>query len=107
LEEEEWVNKVYTPFATRKPIQEVFLERSAPPCTVRERYNTLMPFIGSVATIRSANACCPSFKECYNALMHFLEERYLFWAKIGLLRRMRERSPQYMKVVGFKSLVKP
>jgi hypothetical protein len=29
-------------------------------------------------------------------------ERYLFWEKFGLLRRMREISPQYIKVVGFE-----
>jgi hypothetical protein len=46
LEEEEWVNRVYKPFSTRKPIQKVFLERSAPPYTVRERYNTLSTLYG-------------------------------------------------------------
>jgi hypothetical protein len=107
LEEEEWVNRVYKPFATRKPIQEVFLERSAPPYTVREHYNALMPFMGSASTIRSASACCYSFKERYNAPMSFLEECYVFQANFGLLRRLKERSPQYLKVVGFESLVKP
>jgi hypothetical protein len=42
------------------------------------------------------------FGEAYNALVPLLGERYLFWVKFGLLRRMRERSPQYLKVVGFK-----
>jgi hypothetical protein len=44
----------------------------------------------------------PSLGERYNALVPLLGERYLFWAKFGLLRRMRERSPQYLKVVGFE-----
>jgi hypothetical protein len=52
--------------------------------------------------IGSTGAPWPSLGECYNALVPLLGEHYLFWVKFGLLRRMRERSPQYLKVVGFE-----
>jgi hypothetical protein len=50
----------------------------------------------------SAGAPWPSLGERYNSLVPLLGECYLLWVKFGLLRRMRERSPQYLKVVGFK-----
>jgi hypothetical protein len=49
----------------------------------------------------------PSLGEHYNTLMPLLGEIYLCWVKFGLLRRMRERSPQYLKVVGFEYDLKP
>jgi hypothetical protein len=55
----------------------------------------------------SAGAPCTLLGERYSALVPLLGERCLFWAKFGLLRRMRERSLQSLKAVGFESLVKP
>jgi hypothetical protein len=46
LEEEEWVNKVYKPFSTRKSTQKIFLERSAPLPTDREHWHSLGLFGG-------------------------------------------------------------
>jgi hypothetical protein len=57
-----------------------------------------LPYTLSVRT----GAPWPSLGERYNTLVPLLGELYLFWEKFGLLRRMRERSPQYMKVVGFE-----
>jgi hypothetical protein len=39
--------------------------------------------------------------------MALLREHYLFWAAVGLLRRIRGRSFQSWKVVEFKLLVQP
>jgi hypothetical protein len=66
-----------------------------------------LPFWRSVATVRSVGAPLYITRERYNTLIALLGERYLFWATIGLLRRMGERSFQSLKAVGFKSLVKP
>jgi hypothetical protein len=56
---------------------------------------------------RSTGALCTLLGERYNALVALLGEHYLFWEKFGLLRRVRERSLQSLKAVGFESLVKP
>jgi hypothetical protein len=95
-----------------------FLEESAPLYHCQECWRppidylgsiiTLcLPFWRSVATVRSVGTPLYITRERYNALTALLEERYLFWATVGLLRRMRERSLQSLKAVGFESLVKP
>jgi hypothetical protein len=66
-----------------------------------------LPFWRSVVVVRSAGTPLYITREHYNALTALLEEHYLFWAIVGLLRRMRERSLQYLMVVGFESLVNP
>jgi hypothetical protein len=79
-----------------------------PPYRLSRSVITLcLPFWRSVVVVRSDGAPLYITRECYNALTTLLEERYLFWAKIGLLRRIRERSLQSLKAVGFKSSVKP
>jgi hypothetical protein len=80
----------------------------APPYRLFGSVITLyLPFWRSVVAVRSVGAPLDITREHYNVVTALLEERYLFWAIVGLLRRMRERSLQSLKEIGFKSLVNP
>jgi hypothetical protein len=54
----------------------------------------------------SANAPWPSLGERCNALCTLLGERWPFSTNFGLLRKIRDKSPSSLELVGFESEVK-
>jgi hypothetical protein len=117
LEEEERLTGFINLFPFERTTKFEFLDESTPlylsykcwrpPIDYMGCYNTFFPFWRSATAIGSVGAPLYLTRERYNALTALLEERYLFWAAVGLLRRMRGISSQYLKVVGFESLVEP
>jgi hypothetical protein len=79
----------------------------APLYTLRECYNALSALFEECCYCWECQHPLFIVREHYSTLMPLLGERYLFWEKMGLLRRIRKISLQSLKVVGFESLVKP
>jgi hypothetical protein len=74
-----------------KPLKSQFLEGSAPLCSVRECWCSVLSSGGALE----------------HSVPHSEGALPLFWVNFGLLREIREESPQSLKVVGFESEVKP
>ena len=79
----------------------------APPYTVRECYNAPLALLRERYRFWEHWRPLKLTRERYNALMAILRERYLFWVVVKLLRWMGEAYFHSWKAVGFESLVHP